>query len=714
MTQAARLAMTGEIALVTIDNPPVNTFSRHVRAALKTHFTALRGNPAVKAIVLACAGRTFVSGGDMREFETGILEPGYHEVLNLIEDSPVPVVAALHGTVMGAGVETAIACHFRIAAEGTRLGLPELSLGIIPGAGGTQRMPRLIGLAPALDMMLGGRPLGTAQALELGLLDRVVASEGAGDATAAALAFAEELVAAGQGPRRTRERSVAGAGQATEEFARRRGELARTMKNRNSPHVLLEAVEAAVRLPFEQGLARERTLSDQVERAVEGRAFRHLFFGERELRRIPGLPADARPRPVAQVGIVGAGTMGGGIAMCFANAGIPVTIVDASQANLDRGLATIRKNYERSVARGKLDAAQLEERMARITPSLDYTALGGADLIIEAVFENMALKKEIFARLDAVAKPGAILGTNTSTLDIDEIAAVTRRPEDVLGLHFFSPANVMQLLEIVQCAKTAPDVLVTALDVAKTIRKVGVVAKVCYGFIGNRMMDPYGREAERCVMEGATPEEVDRALEDFGMAMGILAVYDMAGVDIGHLTRVERAHLLPDDPSFYRPSALLVERGWLGQKSGRGYYRYDNPERRRTPDPEVVAMIRDEAARLGVPQRKPSAEEIRERCLYAMINEGARILEEGVALRPADIDIVYTSGYGFPRYRGGPMFYADTVGLQAVCEKLHRFRETLDPQYWQTAPLLERLARSGSSFAQWQAERTTTEPNAQD
>jgi 3-hydroxyacyl-CoA dehydrogenase len=458
---------------------------------------------------------------------------------------------------------------------------------------------------------------------------------------------------------------------------------------------------------FDDGIAFERSLSIQVERAVEGRAYRHLFFAEREVRRIPGLAADVKARPVTRLGIVGAGTMGGGISMCFANAGIPVTILDTSQENLDRGLATIRKNYERSVTRGSLKPEQRDQRLGLITTTLDYAGLGTADVIIEAVFENMALKKEIFAKLDAVAKPGAILGTNTSTLDIDEIAAVTSRPQDVIGLHFFSPANVMQLLEIVQCTKTAPDVVVTALDIAKTIKKVGVVAKVCYGFIGNRMMDPYGREAEHCVLEGATPEEVDGALENWGMAMGILAVYDMAGIDIGHLTRVARAHLLPKDPGFYRPTALLTERGWLGQKSGRGYYRYDNAERKRTPDPEAIAMFVEEAKRLGVPQRKPGRQEIQERCLYSMINEGALLLEEGVAFRASDIDVVYTAGYGFPRYRGGPMFYADTVGLKVIYEKILEFQKTLDPQYWQPAPLLKKLALAGSSFAQYQAQQTS-------
>ncbi|CAG0929606.1 MAG: Fatty acid oxidation complex subunit alpha [Rhodocyclaceae bacterium] len=701
MSEVVNVSMQGEVAVVTVGSPPVNTLTREVRAGLKAAFESLRGNPAVKAVVLACAGKTFLSGGDMREFETGVQEPGYHEVLRLIEDSAVPVVAALHGTVMGGGLETAIACHYRVAQEGTKLGLPEITLGIIPGAGGTQRMPRLIGLEPALDMMLSGKPLTVADAQKVSLVDTAVAA----DVTAAAVSYARALVAEGRGPRRTREMAIAGRDKAGEIIAARRAAAAKTFRNRNSYNVLLDAVQAAVDLPFDEGIKRERELSNQVERAVEGRAFRHLFFSERELRRIPGLPADLKSRPIKKVGIVGAGTMGGGISMCFANAGIPVTLVDAKQEALDRGLATIRKNYDRSVTRGSLKPEQMAQRLALIAPSLDYAALGDADLVIEAVFENMALKKEIFAKLDAVARPGAILGTNTSTLDIDEIAAVTKRPQDVIGLHFFSPANVMQLLEIVQCAKTAPDVVMTALDVAKTIRKVGVVAKVCYGFIGNRMMDPYGREAERCVLEGATPEEVDGALEDFGMAMGILAVYDMAGIDIGHLTRVERAHLLPKDPSFYRPTALLTERGWLGQKSGRGYYRYDGAERKRTPDPEAIAMFVEEAKRLGVPQRKPSKQEIQERCLYAMINEGALLLEEGIAIRASDIDIVYTSGYGFPRYRGGPMFYADTVGLKVIYDKILEFRKTLDPQYWQPAPLLEKLALAGSSFAQWQAER---------
>ncbi len=702
MSSVVSYSLSSAVAVVMIDSPPVNAVNQAVRAGLKQVFTELRDQSGVKAIVLACAGKTFVAGADLKEFDTGIKEPGYHEVLRLIEDSPLPVIAAVQGTSLGGGTEIALACHYRVADEGARLGLPELSLGIIPGAGGTQRLPRLVPLELALDMMLSGKPLPAAEALEAGLVDRVSADE----LLPAAMAFANELIAKGAGPRRTRERLVRGAKQATQLLAAKRALVARTMRNRQSPLALLDAVQAATEKPFDEGLQIESALSAQLEQTTEARALRHLFYAERDVRKLPGLPASVKPRSVTHLGIVGAGTMGGGIAMCFANAGIPVTMLDTAQANLERGLATIGKNYERSVSRGSLTPEQRDQRLALITPTLDYAALGQADVIIEAVFENLALKKEIFARLDGVAKAGAILGTNTSTLDIDEIAAVTQRPEDVIGLHFFSPANVMQLLEIVQCSKTAPDVVVTALEIAKRIKKTGVVAKVSYGFIGNRMMDPYGREAEHCVLEGATPQEVDSALEAWGMAMGILAVYDLAGIDIGHLTRVARAHLLPDDPGFYRPSALLTERGWIGQKAGRGYYRYDGAERKRTPDPEVIAMLHAEGQRLKIAQRKPGAQEIVERCLFAMINEGAFLLEEGVARRASDIDVVYTAGYGFPRYRGGPMFYADTVGLKVIYDKIIEFQKTLDPQYWQPAPLLKKLALTESSFAQWQGEQS--------
>ena len=701
MNDIVRFSSDGELAIVTIDHPPVNTLAQPVRAGLAQIFARIAQMHELRAVVLQGAGKTFVSGGDMREFETGILPPGYHEVLNQIEQCTLPVLAALHGSVMGAGVELACACHFRIADSKARFALPEINLGIIPGGSGTQRVPRLIGCAAALDIMLSGRSFDAHEARQLGIVDAL--SEG--DLLAEAKSRARNLLAQGWQPRRTGQLAVPDTATAMDVLAAKRVEVAKTLRNRNAPLVLLEALEAAVTLPFDQGLKRERELSDQVERATEGRAFRHLFFAERELRHIPGLDNNIAARQVRSVGIIGAGTMGGGIAMAFANGGFRVRLVEANESNLQKGLANIQKNYARSVARGSLSTEEQALRLARITGALDFSALAEADLIIEAVFENLDLKKDIFRRIEAVAKPGAILATNTSTLDIDAIAASTSRPQDVLGLHFFSPANVMRLLEIVRARDTAPEVLVTALDLAKTIKKIGVVAQNAYGFIGNRMMDPYGREAEHLLLEGATPEDVDGALEEFGMAMGILAVFDLAGVDIGHLVREERKALLPPDPGYYRASAMLVERGWLGQKTGRGYYRYDNPERKRTPDPEVIALLRAEGERLGIAQRKISREEIVQRCLFALINEGAKVLEEGIALRASDIDTVYTAGYGFPRYRGGPMFYADTIGLPAVLAGVENFAARFDAQYWQPATLLRRLAESGSSFSAWQKER---------
>jgi len=521
--------------------------------------------------------------------------------------------------------------------------------------------------------------------------------------TEGAIVYTKGLIAADKGPRRTRERPVIGAERVAETLTSKRAQVAKSMRNRRSPIKLFEALQAAAEKPFDEGLEVEKTVSASLQQAPEARALRHLFFAEREVDKIPGLSPNVTPRPINSVALIGAGTMGGGIAMAFANANLPVTIVDAKQEALDRAHATIRKNYERSVSRARLTVDQMNARTKLITTTLDYAATSTADLIIEAVFENMELKKKIIAELDRIAKPGVIFGTNTSTLDINTIAAATQRPQDVIGLHFFSPANVMPLLEIVQAEKTADDVLVTALKIAKKLRKVGVVAQVGYGFIGNRIMDPYGREAERCVLEGATPLEVDSALEDFGMAMGILAVYDMAGVDVGHLTRVAHGNGFHNDPTYYRPSAILTERGWLGQKTGRGYYRYE--DNKRVVDQEVIKLLHDEGVRLGVPQRKPNAEEIRERCLYAMINEGARVLAERIAFRASDIDVVYTSGYGFPRYRGGPMFYADTIGLNKIYDRILEFQRILEPRYWQPAALLEKLVKTRSSFGQWQAQQ---------
>ena len=701
MGEIVAYSLEDGVAVVRIDNPPVNAMDRGVRAGLDKVFAELKSRPDVRAIVIGCAGRTFVAGADIKEFDTGIAEPGFHKVLRLIEDSARPVIAAVHGAALGAGAELALSCHYRVADKHARFGLPELSLGIIPGAGGTQRLPRLVPLERALDMILSGKPVGAPAARDIGLVDAVVDS----DVVAGAAAFARELVAKGGGPRRTRDMAVKGAKDAEELFARKRAQVGKTMRNRQSPLALIDTLQATANLSFDEGLKIEQSQSDKLERATESRALRHLFFAEREVRKIPGIGARVKPRPIARVGIVGAGTMGGGISMSFANIGVPVTVLDAKQEYLDSGFARMRKNYERSVSRGSLKPEHADQRMALITPTLDAARLGDADLIIEAVFENMALKKDIYRMLDGVAKDGAILGTNTSTLDIEEIGAVTKRPQDVVGLHFFSPAHVMPLLEIVQTNKTAPDVIATALEVAKQIRKVGVVAKNSYGFIGNRMMDPYAREAEHCLLEGATPEQVDGALEDFGMAMGILAVFDLAGVEVGPSTRRERKHLLPRDPGYYRCSDMLVERGWLGQKTGRGYYRYDNPAHKRMPDPEAAEMFWAEGERLGVARRNPDRREIQERCFYSMINEGALLLQEGVALRAGDIDVVYASGYGFPRYRGGPMFYADTIGLKVIHDRILEFKRTLDPQYWTPAPLLAKLAAEGSTFAEWDAGR---------
>lgn len=702
MSEAVTLERRDGIALILVDNPPVNAIGRAVRSGLTRAAETIAADPDIRAAVLACRGRTFMAGADIREFDTGIGPPGFHDTFAALEALAVPLVAAIHGTALGGGAEAALACHYRVAAPDAKIGLPELSLGIIPGAGGTQRLPRLVGAQAALEIILAGTPVPAETARTLGLIDAIVD----GDLLEGAVAFARSLLADGKGPRRSGALDVAPPPEGW--FAAKRAEVAKTMRGRQAPFAAIDAVEASLTLPLAEGLALETRLNDAARMGTEARSLRHLFFAEREARRIPGLSDDVRPRPVRAVGIVGAGTMGGGIAMTFANAGIPVVLLDATREGLDRGLGILRGNYARMVERGRLTPAELESRMALIRGDLDYAALADVDLVIEAVFEGMELKRQVFAALDHACKPGCVLATNTSSLDVDEIAAATGRPQDVLGLHFFSPANVMPLVEVVRAAKTSDEALATGLEVVKTIRKTGVVSGVCFGFIGNRMLDVYGREAQRMLLEGATPAQVDAALEAFGMAMGPLAVYDLAGVDVGVRIRQERAKrpagspgALPDDPTYFLPSSLIVERGWLGQKAGRGFYRYDPATRARTPDPEVEALLRDTALSLGIPQREISGREIVERCLFALVNEGARILEDGIALRASDIDVVYTAGYGFPRWRGGPMFHADTVGLPAVLARILEFQATLDPRYWQPAPLLERLARDGTGFAAW-------------
>ncbi len=700
MSTPVSIQIEDGIAVITIDSPPVNAISAAIRRGLLAASEQLATDTSVKGVVLLCAGRTFMAGADISEFGGFMPPPELRNVLTVFESLPQPIVVALHGTALGGGVEVALAGHYRIADKGAKLGFPEVTLGIVPGAVGTQRLPRLIGAENALKMFLDGKAVGAEEAKALGLIDEVVE----GDLRTAAVDYTKKLLAAGKGPRRVRDLQVAPLSE--ERISELRAQARKQHKGVITPELDILAVRASWELPFEQGLALERAISDGSLATPESKAMRHLFFAEREVAEVPGISKADAPRDVKRIGIIGSGTMGGGIAMAFANAGIHATLIDIDQAALGRGLATVRKNYDASVKRGRMTAADVEQRMSLIVGSTSYDSLKDADLVIEAVFEDMGLKKKIFAELDRVCKPGAILATNTSTLDINLIAAATKRPQDVLGLHFFSPANVMRLLEIVRTDTTANDVVATAFALAKKIRKIGVLSKVCFGFIGNRMMDPYAREAQRMVLEGATPAQVDSALEGFGMAMGILAVFDMAGVDVGVKVRAANPDKGSPDPTFYRADQVLYGQGWLGQKSGKGYYKYEAGSRERHPHEEALKLLAEEAQKLGVARRSDiSAQEVLERCIYSMINEGARILEEGVALRPGDIDVVYTSGYGFARWRGGPMFYADQIGLDTVLAGIQKYGKRFNAVDWTPAPLLVKLAAEGSSFTAWAAAR---------
>jgi len=687
------------VAVLAVHNPPVNTIDAKVRAALNDALAQLRARDDVRAAVLCCDGSTFFSGADVGEFAGPPKEEEYRALFNAIEALPYPVVAAMHGTVMGGGLEIALACHARVAAPGTRFGLPEVTLGIIPGAGGTQRMPRLIGVEKTLDMVLSARPVDTDTALGYGFLDHVVD----GDLRAGAIAHARDLAAADGTPRRTGELTVDPASASDEIIARFVEQANTKYRNRTAAHTAIEAIRASAHLPLAQGLELETRLVNEAKQTTESKALVHLFFAERETRRVPDIPADTKARPVRRAAVIGAGTMGGGIAICFANAGVPVTLLDTSQEALERGLATIAKTYDSMVQRGRLTAEAKAKRMQCIGGTLDYAALSDADVIIEAVFEDLDLKRRIFARLEEVAKDGAVLATNTSTLDIDAIAAATKRPQDVIGLHFFSPANVMPLLEVVRTNDTSAEVIRTALDLARTLRKTPVLARVCYGFIGNRMMEGYAREAERIVLEGATPRQVDSALENWGMAMGILAVFDLAGIDVGVNVHRSNADRYPPDPTYYQADFALHEAGRLGQKTGTGYYRYEG--RKRIDDPEAIAILRARAQALAVPQSVHDDAEILERCLYPLMNEGFRILGEGIALRASDIDVVWAAGYGFPRYRGGPMFHAQTIGLPALLAGMRRYGERFGPMHWEPAPLLVELVEGGRSLADWEHEQ---------
>lgn len=688
------------VAMVTIDRPPVNALSASVRQALLNAFDEVARDANIAGVVLACAGRTFVAGADISEFGTAAFaEADLNDVCAAIESLAKPVVCALHGTALGGGMELALACHYRVAAAGARLGLPEVTLGLLPGAGGTQRLPRLIGATRALDMILSGKPVSAAAALQMGLVDLVAD----GDVTAAARRFVLERMAARTPLRPVSSRPVDPASVGPELFSSARAGVANDSRASIAPARIIDCVEAAVQRPFAEGLEYERARFVECMHSPQSTALRHAFLAEREAGKIPGLTKSASLRPITKVGIVGAGTMGGGIAMNFANAGIAVVLAEATADALARGLAMIRGNYEATARKGRITAEQVEQRMALCHGTLDYADLAQCDLVIEAVFESMEVKQAVMARLGEVCKPGAIIATNTSTLDVDVLAAATGRAPDVVGMHFFSPANVMRLLEIVRGRQTAPDVLATVLALARTIQKVAVVAGVCYGFIGNRMLEPYLREAEFLLLEGATPTQVDRALEAFGMAMGPCRMIDMAGVDVAAKVVVERAKegKLPADPSYRVACRTLAELGRLGQKSGAGYYKYEG--RTLVADAEVDGIMQALAAKFGIVRRDAiSDEEIVERCLYPLINEGARILEEGIAYRAGDIDIVWINGYGFPAVKGGPMHMANVVGLRRIQARLDHYAQLRGNAhgYWTAAGLLRDRAAAGRPFGE--------------
>ncbi len=689
----------GRIGVIKIDSPPVNALSQKVRMGIMQALQSAIDDPATQAIVLKCAGRTFIAGADIREFGKPPLTPHLPDVVAALEASPKLVVAAIHGTALGGGFEIALGCHYRVAASDARLGLPEVKLGLMPGAGGTQRLPRLVGVQAALPPMMSGDPLSADKALELGAVDHVVRH----DLLSEAIAFAEKLLIESAPLRRLCDVKIDPASAPVSYFSDFRAANARKMRGYFSPESIISAVQAAVEMNFVEGMQRERELFNACLRSPESVALRHVFFAEREAGKVEGVGDDTPTRAIKSIAVIGAGTMGGGIAMNFANQGIPVHIVDVDAAAIERGLAVVRGNYMGGVKKGRMTETQLEKLMQLFRPTTDYAELAGVDLVIEAAYENMNIKKDIFKHLDRVCKPGAILASNTSTLDLNDIARVTSRPQDVVGMHFFSPANVMRLLEVVRGAKTAPDVLATIMKLAKQIGKVGVVSGVCHGFIGNRMLEGYIREAGLMLLEGARPEQIDKVLYDFGMPMGPIAMGDLAGIDVGAKAREERRRngTFPADERFGLVADKLVAMGRCGQKTGAGVYRYEAGSRTPLPDPEVQALIQREADRLGIEQRKLGDEEILTRCIYPLINEGARILEERIAQRAGDIDVVWINGYGFPPYRGGPMHYADQVGLDKIHRRICEFRDTSGNEfgYWNPAPLLERLAREGGQFA---------------
>ena len=675
------------VAVVTVDNPPVNALSQGVRQGLLEGVNKALADDAVQAIVIHCAGRTFIAGADITEFASGPAEPSLRDMLELMDGAGKPVIAAIHGTALGGGLETALCCHYRVAAPGARLGLPEVKLGLLPGAGGTQRLPRVVGVEKALQMVTSGVPIGAVEALEAGLVDEIVE----GDLLPGALAFGHQIVARGAALPRIRDRDdrLQEAREDPAVFEQFRRSIARKSRGFIAPEYNIRCIEAAVSQPFDEGMKTEARLFTELMRSPQAAAQQYFFFAERQAARIPDIPRDTPELPIARVGVIGAGTMGGGIAMNMVNVGIPVTLVETSQEALERGLGVIRGNYDNTARKGRLSEADVVQRMGLINGSLQLQELAQCDLVIEAVFENMEVKKDIFRRLDAIVKPGAILASNTSALDLNEIASATARPESVIGLHFFSPANVMKLLEVVRGDATAREVIKTCMGFARRIDKVPVLVGVCHGFVGNRILFARQTQAQQLALEGAPPHQVDRVLYEFGFPMGAFQMSDLAGLDIGWNAETSRGKTIRD---------RLCEAGRRGQKTGAGYYDYDE-NRKPTPAPLVAELYTEFAARAGITQRDIADQEILERCLLPMINEGAKILEEGIAIRASDIDVVYVYGYGWPVYRGGPMYYANSLGLDTVLARLRHYWQQSGDDFWRPSRLLVELAEKGGRFS---------------
>ena len=677
-----------------MDNPPVNALSQAVRAGLVSAVEQANAEPEIKAVILICSGRTFIAGADIREFNRPPEPPHLPDVIAAIEASTKLFIAAIHGTALGGGLEVALGCHHRIARADASVGFPEVNLGLIPGATGTQRLPRVAGAQVALDMMVSGRPVRADKAKISGVIDEVVEE---GELVDAATAYARKLIDGGVAPRRVRDLTVDPVEPGL--FDDFRKKIAKKTHGLVAPEQIIRCVERSLSVSFDEAVAQERKSFLACRESEQSAALRHVFFAERSVGKVPDLKKGIQERKTETMAVIGAGTMGAGIAYSGLAAGMQVVLLDNDEAGLGRGQATIRALFEGGMARGRVTEQGMADGLARLKTTQHYPDIADVDLVIEAVFENMVIKKEVFSRLDEVVRPGAILATNTSTLDIDQIAGATRRPKDVVGLHFFSPAHVMRLIEIVRGSETSQDVVATALSFSKRLRKMGVVVGNCFGFVGNRMLYSYGRESQLLLLEGAAPEQIDAALTNFGMAMGPHAVGDLAGLDVGYKVRSERTDL-PDDPRFYRIANVLSEMGRFGQKTGKGMYLYEDGSRAPVSDPEVQELINNEAKTLGIKQRSIDENEIVERCIYGLIVEGARIIEEGIVYRSSDIDLVWINGYGFPRFRGGPMFYADRLGVDKVYAKVCDFSERFSPLYWEPPKLLQELAEQGGRFSE--------------